>query len=155
MFPCSLAGWSSFVDGLCRSTETVARKRASATTRTPTTMTSYTTDFISLCYVRRRDVGCRKPTVSLCSSALRRRGRRFRPSLFRVSLLPRVPDPLRHGTVLHPFNPLALERPAWRTRKATSLSGRQQPEIDISGRRVEKLSGGRGDRLYRFRFVRC
>lgn len=29
----------------------LARKRASATKRTPTTVTSYTTDFISLCYV--------------------------------------------------------------------------------------------------------
>jgi len=50
-FPFSLGGWPSFVDGLRRSTETVARKRASATKRTPTTVTSYTTDFISLCYV--------------------------------------------------------------------------------------------------------
>lgn len=68
VFPFSLAGWPSFVDGLRRSTETVARKRASATKRTPTTVTSYTTDFISLCYVPRRDVGCRKPTISLCFS---------------------------------------------------------------------------------------
>lgn len=65
VFPFSLGGWPSFVDGLRRSTETVARKRASATKRTPTTVTSYTTDFISLCYVPRRDVGCRKPTISL------------------------------------------------------------------------------------------
>lgn len=68
VFPSSLGGWSSFVDGLRRSTETVARKRASATKRTPTTVTSYTTDFISLCYVSRRDVGCRKPTISLSLS---------------------------------------------------------------------------------------
>lgn len=65
VFLSSLGGWPSFVDGLHRSTETVARKRASATKRTPTTVTSYTTDFISLCYVPRRDVGCRKPTISL------------------------------------------------------------------------------------------
>lgn len=65
VFPSSLGGWPSFVDGLRRSTETAARKRASATKRTPTTVTSYTTDFISLCYVPRRDVGCRKPTISL------------------------------------------------------------------------------------------
>lgn len=51
VFPFSLDAWPSFVDGLRRSTETVARKRASATKRTPTTVTSYTTDFISLCYV--------------------------------------------------------------------------------------------------------
>lgn len=51
VFPFSLGGWPSFVDGLRHSTETVARKRASATKRTPTTVTSYTTDFISLCYV--------------------------------------------------------------------------------------------------------
>lgn len=65
VFLSSLGGWPSFVDGLHSSTETVARKRASATKRTPTTVTSYTTDFISLCYVSRRDVGCRKPTISL------------------------------------------------------------------------------------------
>jgi len=65
VFPSSLPGWPSFVDGLRRSTETVARKRAGATRRTPTTVTSYTTDFISLCCVPRRDVGCRKPTISL------------------------------------------------------------------------------------------
>lgn len=65
-FSAPSGGWHPFVDDP-RSTETVAGKLARATRRTPTSVTSYTTDFILLRYVPRRDVGCRKPTACFSS----------------------------------------------------------------------------------------
>lgn len=94
-------GWHPFVDGL-RSTETVSGKPASAT-RTPTSVTSYTTDFISLRYVSRRDVGCRKPTACFSS--------------FNILTTISHPPP-SHGPSFSQFNPLALGWPAWRPRRA-------------------------------------
>lgn len=115
-FSVSSSGWHPFVDGL-RSTETVAGKPASAT-RTPTSVTSYTTDFISLRYVSRRDVGCRKPTASFSS--------------FNILTTISLPPP-SHGPSFSQFNPLALGWPAWRTRKA---AGWREDSDEIDPRKV-------------------
>lgn len=113
---CSLASWLDARPLLTASA--VPRKQspgseAGATRRTPTTVTSYTTEFISLCYVRRRDVGCRKPSSSPCS---RRRPHPHRPPS-RLSLALTL-DPLRRGTVLQPVQPVT----SWAARMAASES---------------------------------
>jgi len=111
VFPFSLGGWPSFVDGLHRSTETVARKRASATKRTPTTVTSYTTDFISLCYVTFLDETSDAGSLSFLSvslSAYRPRSFSYASaSVSRVFIIPvgfsNVPFPFTY-THIYIFN---------------------------------------------------
>lgn len=104
VFPFLLGGWPSFVDGLRRSTETVARKRASATKRTPTTVTSYTTDFISLCYVTFLDETSDAGSLPFLSVSLS-------PSLpisFDLSLTPQPPFHVSLSSPLVGFSSVSL-----------------------------------------------